>query len=64
MPRSSFPTVIVDEAARANPLDLLIPVTQASERVILVGDHRQLPQVIDEQTPRLAGDGERRTGRR
>jgi superfamily I DNA and/or RNA helicase len=44
-----FPTVIVDEAARANPLDLLIPVTQASERVILVGDHRQLPQVIDEQ---------------
>lgn len=46
---SNFPTVIVDEAARANPLDLLIPVTQASERVILVGDHRQLPQVIDEQ---------------
>jgi hypothetical protein len=46
---ANFPTVIVDEAARANPLDLLIPVTQASERVILVGDHRQLPQVIDEQ---------------
>jgi hypothetical protein len=44
----SFPTVIVDEAARANPLDLLIPMVQAGERIILVGDHRQLPQLVDE----------------
>jgi hypothetical protein len=43
-----FPVVIVDEAARANPLDLLIPMVQAGERIILVGDHRQLPQLIDD----------------
>lgn len=43
----AFDTVIVDEAARANPLDLIIPITRASRRVILVGDHRQLPQVVE-----------------
>jgi hypothetical protein len=43
-----FPVVIVDEAARANPLDLLIPMIQADERIILVGDHRQLPQLVDD----------------
>ncbi len=42
-----FDTVIVDEAARANPLDLLIPLTSAKRRIILVGDHRQLPHIID-----------------
>ena len=44
-----FDTVIVDEAARANPLDLLIPLTLARRRIILVGDHRQLPQMLDEE---------------
>lgn len=48
----NFPTVIVDEAARANPLDLLIPMVQAGERIILVGDHRQLPQLLDENIAR------------
>jgi superfamily I DNA and/or RNA helicase len=42
-----FETVIVDEAARANPLDLFIPMAQARRRIILVGDHRQLPQILD-----------------
>lgn len=42
-------TVIVDEAARANPGDLLIPLTKASKRIILVGDHRQLPHIYDEE---------------
>lgn len=44
---SAFDTVIVDEAARANPLDLLIPMSRAERRVILVGDHRQLPHILD-----------------
>lgn len=39
--------VIIDEAARANPLDMFIPMCMAKERVILVGDHRQLPQLLD-----------------
>jgi hypothetical protein len=43
----TFGTVLVDEAARANPLDLLIPLVRAGERIILVGDHRQLPHVVD-----------------
>lgn len=42
-----FDTVIIDEAARANPLDLLIPMSLASNRVVLVGDQRQLPHIVD-----------------
>lgn len=42
-----FENVIVDEAARANPLDLFIPMSLARRRVILVGDHRQLPHLLD-----------------
>lgn len=44
---SYFDTVIVDEASRASPLDLLIPIVQAKRRIILVGDHRQLPQILE-----------------
>lgn len=44
----TFDTVIVDEAARANPLDLMIPMSIATGRIVLVGDHRQLPQLIDD----------------
>lgn len=43
-----YGTVIVDEAARASPRDLMIPMVQAKDRIILVGDHRQLPHMIDE----------------
>lgn len=42
-----FRTVIVDEAARSNPLDLLIPMALGERRVILVGDHRQLPHILE-----------------
>ena len=42
-----FNTVIVDEAARANPLDLFIPMALASRRIVLVGDHFQLPQMLE-----------------
>ena len=43
-----YGTVIVDEAARTSPRDLMIPMVQAKDRIILVGDHRQLPHIIDE----------------
>ena len=50
-----FDTVILDEAARANPLDLMIPMSIALERIILVGDQRQLPQLLDDElVPLLA----------
>ena len=43
----NFDSVIVDEAARANPLDLMIPMSMARKRVVLVGDHRQLPHMLE-----------------
>lgn len=52
-----YDTVIIDEAARTSPRDLLIPMSQAEKRIILVGDHRQLPHLIDEEVTRaLEGD--------
>jgi DNA polymerase III delta prime subunit len=45
----SYDTVVVDEAARANPLDLFIPLARAKRRIILVGDHRQLPHILDQK---------------
>lgn len=44
-----YNTVVVDEAARVNPGDLMIPLAQAERRIILVGDHRQLPHIYDEE---------------
>jgi hypothetical protein len=44
---ASFETVVVDEAARANPLDLCIPMSMAERRIVLVGDHRQLPHILE-----------------
>ena len=44
-----YGTVIIDVAARVNPGDLMIPMSQAKRRIILVGDHRQLPHIYDEE---------------
>lgn len=41
-----FDTVVIDEAARANPLDLFVPMAMARRRIVLVGDHRQLPHLV------------------
>lgn len=43
-----FDTVIIDEAARANPLDLFVPMAMAKRRIILVGDDRQLPHLVQQ----------------
>ena len=48
VPPMVYDYVIVDEAARAQPLDLLIPMSQG-KRILLVGDHRQLPQMVDDE---------------
>ena len=54
-----YDVVIVDEAARVNPLDLMIPLSQAAKKIILVGDHRQLPHVYNEDVfNELQNDGE------
>ena len=44
-----YENILVDEAARSCPPDLLIPMSCARDRIILVGDHKQLPQFISDK---------------
>lgn len=44
----SIENVILEEAARSNPLDLLIPMSKATERIIMVGDQNQLPHLLED----------------
>ena len=44
---TKYENVILEEAARSNPLDILIPMVRASERIILVGDQFQLPHLLE-----------------
>lgn len=43
-----YDLVVVDEAARANPRDLLIPISMG-KKVVLVGDQKQLPHMLEPQ---------------
>lgn len=55
----SYDTVIIDEAARSAPSDLFIAMVQAKGRIILVGDHRQLPHIVDDDIVRkISQNGE------
>lgn len=44
--RVEFDLVIIDEAGKALPAEMLIPLNRA-KKVILIGDHKQLPPVIN-----------------
>lgn len=48
IPEMYYSTVVVDEAAKSAPPDLMIAMALARQRIILVGDHRQLPHMVDE----------------
>ncbi len=48
-----FDIAFIDEAGRASPLDLLIPMLRA-RRVVLVGDQQQLPPHVDDELLKLA----------
>ncbi|QQE74665.1 AAA family ATPase [Brevibacillus composti] len=48
-----FDWVIIDEAGRATPPETLIPAS-LGKRVVLVGDHKQLPPVIDKAAEKIA----------
>lgn len=41
-----FDWVIIDEAGRATPPEILVPMI-LGKRVVLVGDHKQLPPIVD-----------------
>jgi hypothetical protein len=58
-----FDTVIVDETARVNPLDLMIPLSLARRRIVLVGDHAQLPHILERKLEEKIKELEGQTAR-
>lgn len=48
-----FDLAIIDEAGRATPFELLVPLVQA-RRIVLIGDDRQLPPLVDREIARRA----------
>lgn len=44
--RTEFDLVIIDEAGKALPAEVLIPIIRA-KKIIIIGDHNQLPPVIN-----------------
>jgi hypothetical protein len=44
----AFDLVIMDEASKATPPELVLPLT-LGKKVIIIGDHKQLPPMIDEK---------------
>ncbi len=50
-----YDLVIIDEAARANPLDLFIPMSMG-RKIIMVGDQKQLPHMLEPDVLKLLED--------
>jgi hypothetical protein len=46
-----FDVVVIDESARSSPAELLVPMIRG-RRIVLVGDHRQLPPQKDNELER------------
>jgi hypothetical protein len=46
--KEGFDVVIVDEASKATPPEMLVPLVLA-KKVVIIGDHKQLPPMIDER---------------
>lgn len=44
-----FDIVIMDEASKATPLEMAVPLV-LGKKVIVIGDHKQLPPMMDENT--------------
>lgn len=45
----AFDVVIMDEASKATPLEMAIPMV-LGKKIIVIGDHKQLPPVLDEKS--------------
>ncbi|MFM6278612.1 MAG: DEAD/DEAH box helicase, partial [Dolichospermum sp.] len=45
----SFDVVIIDEVSKCTPPELLIPALKG-KKLVMVGDHRQLPPMLDTST--------------
>ena len=44
-----FDVVIIDEVSKATPPELLLPMLKG-KKIILVGDHHQLPPLVGQET--------------
>ena len=44
-----FDVVIMDEASKATPLEMAVPLV-LGKKIIVIGDHKQLPPMMDEDT--------------
>ncbi len=53
--KMEYEYVIVDEAARVSPRDLMVPMAQG-KRIILVGDHRQLPHIVNDDVVKMLSE--------
>lgn len=49
----SFDVVIIDEASKATPLELAIPMV-LGKKIILIGDHKQLPAMLSREEVEVA----------
>lgn len=47
--RMFFDVVIMDEASKATPLEMAVPLV-LGKKIIVIGDHKQLPPMMDENT--------------
>lgn len=48
----NFDWVIIDEAGKATPPEIMVPIC-LGKKIVLVGDHKQLPPVVDEALLKL-----------
>ena len=48
-PDMFFDVVIMDEASKATPLEMAVPLV-LGKKIIVIGDHKQLPPMMDENT--------------
>lgn len=54
----SFDVVIIDEASKSTPPDIILPMLKG-KKIVLVGDHKQLPPFIDQNAyDEIDGDDE------
>ena len=44
-----FDCVIIDEASKATPPEMLLPLV-VGKKVVIIGDHKQLPPMVDHET--------------
>ena len=48
-PDPHFDVVIMDEASKATPLEMAVPMV-LGKKIIIIGDHKQLPPMMDENS--------------